>query len=728
MRGRRRGLNPTKVVFVYILGFFLVCFHQADRLADWFDDLALESEGLSSEIAFLTSAFLREDILPRGPAAMNAAEERLLAKIPRGGLLGHRPEPEPSSPYQAEALIPPPSGFNPGRPDSGAETPGWIEGPPPADSEETRLAALPRGAPALEDNRVFNPARVLLLGDSMMLEGLGPQLQRELKKHEGLVVNRDGEYGTGLVRLDNFDWLAYFDQMLLKYRPDLVIITIGGNDTQDMIQPGQKRIFLGSDDWNRIYIERAADLLRRAAAKGVGVFWVGLPIMGQEPYNSRVIKINALAQEACEAAPNCRFWDSWLSVADGGGNYATFLPDAQGKSVRVRAGDKIHLTEAGGRIMMGKFLADSAAWADYEQKRPGAAELEAAAEERPPAPLASPAATPPEAASPPADGRTTGGPGPAPAPLNQPAETHADDFEDEELEIIEEWPGGLSAPPLTTEPPSPAPSAGGEARPEKYGPAAELREYSFPSVIRGRETAYYLAIPRSGPERPGPFPVVFLLHGAWDGHDAWAKQMGAETLATLADSFGLILVMPDGEPFGWYLDGRETAIESYLIRELRPHVFQSQPLADPRRVGISGLSMGGHGALTLALKHPGLFKAVGAMSAVTDLAAHAGSGHALNHQLNIERVLGPAGREGRNWRGHSARGLTETKPEVLHSVPIILSVGRGDKLTLAENQAYHRLLTDMGIEHVYQESPGGHDWAYWSAQLPIHLDFMADHL
>lgn len=671
IRSRRRGLNPTKIVFVYCLALALVCIHQAGRVADWFEDLALSREGTISEVSFKVASFFRDRIDPWGPSQLNRAENWVLALF------------TPGSSSRSVLRDPQPLGFNltppaPDRPDQdrpdspkpGSDrTPSEVPPihwaldarpilPTPPSSEPgagQQMAALPpRGHPA-DQARVFNPARVLLLGDSMMLEGLGPPLQRELKKNEGLAVFRDGRYGTGLVRLDNFDWLAYFDQMLEKYIPNLVILTLGANDTQDMVEEG-RRLPVGGQDWTELYARRVADLLNRAEARGVRVFWVGLPIMGREPYGTRTNHINQVVEAVCRVAANCRYWDSRLSVADAKGQYATYLSDEQGRSQRIRKQDLIHLTEAGGRIMADKFLAETASWADYIQKIPAG---DAAGAER-----------------------------------------------------------SNTLQPL-------APSAGegdDEGEPELVG---RLTRHSFFSKLRGKETDYLVASPEPA---AGRRPVVFLLHGAWDGYNTWAEHLGPETLAQAAAQRGLILVMPDGEQFGWYLDGRETAIESYLMDELLPRILSERPDADPERLGLVGLSMGGHGALTLALKHPETFKAVGSMSGITDLSAHAGRRHQVDPTLKIDRVLGPLGAEGQNWRPHSALGLTEQAPEKLAGRPLILSVGTGDRLTLAENRAYHDLLARLEIEHVYLEGPGGHGWDYWTAQLPIHLDFMADKL
>ncbi len=691
---RRRGLSPITIIFVYIFALLLVVWHQSNRLAAWLDDFAINREGLVSELAFTASSFISQEIWPHGPLQLNTFEDRFLAFFGAQTKFG-APNPttelaseqtkEERSPFSE--LSPKPSADNlltsaeasSANPSSSVPS----SSAPALSSEQMVKAALAAfdfwhsyslrlsnlssditTAPPVLEKTKLNPSKVLLLGDSMMLEGLGPPLQQILKKNDGLTVVRDGRYGTGLVRLEVFDWLNYFDQILTKHQPDLVILTVGANDTQDMVPPGQRRVRVASEKWNEIYKERVKDLLQRAEQKGVHVFWVGLPIMGRQPYGERVVNINRLTEEVCQAETNCRFWDSWLSVADSEGKYSTFLPGPNGKTLRVRAKDAIHLTESGGRIMAEKFLVDTVDWADYEQKTEevteDASELES--------------------------GNSEGG-----------------------GQVVEDKPI--------------APSGGeGESTTELEG---EFLERSFYSAVRGKEVPYFVAQPSA---ETNSYPVVFLLHGAWDSAAVWAERLGPQKLSAWAAKYGLIIVMPDGEPFGWYLDGPDSKIETYLMSELYPQVMAAEQRANPKQVGILGLSMGGHGALTLALKHPAQFQAVGALSAVTDLALHAGNRHPADDDLKIENVLGEPGEKGSHWRKFSAYGITEAKPELWGGRPLSLSVGRADSLTLAENRSYHQLLQSLGIEHQYRESEGGHTWDYWALWLPQQLEFLSEEL
>ena len=684
MRLKRRGLSPAKISMVYVIALFLVAWHQAGQLAGWFNNVALSHEGAISEAAFSAAIFLEEDIAPYGPNQLNQGEDWVVDFF--ASFLNEKKVEAPASPVtqqaneeSQEAATTPTSDYlealNPRAPKVPSDTliikpplrDPVVVASPPSEEGLSQLPVEPVKTPETSAKLVSN---ILLLGDSMMLEGLGPPLQRELKKIPGLTVKRHGRYGTGLARLDTFDWLSYFGQMLDTYNPGLVIITLGANDTQDIVIDG-RRLHVGQKSWNEVYAQRVAALLQIASERNVIVIWVGLPIMGQEPYGSRAANINKQTQMVCDRTAGCRFWDAWLSVADEKGKYSVYLPDGQGKTIRARSKDAIHLTESGGRIMATQFLDDLKKWVDFTPKAPSKDKVK---------------------------NETTNNNGAKPQPK-----------------------ASLSI----------APSAGeGDTESSVVG----LEKINFFSEIRQKNTPLILVRPSAEANdgsSGGPWPVVFMLHGAWDGPQTWVNNMGADALVELANEFNILLVLPDGEPFGWYLDGQETKIESFLVDELLPAIL-SRPEADKTRVGILGLSMGGHGALSLALKHPSIFKAAGSMSGVLDLTAHAGGGknRSLDAQLGLDKVLGPAGAQGERWKASSVRGLTESlgQTEGWGQRPLIISVGLEDHLTLAENKAYHQLLLKQNQEHIYIEEIGGHSWDFWSAQVPIHLEFISKKL
>ncbi|MBF0528185.1 MAG: DUF459 domain-containing protein [Deltaproteobacteria bacterium] len=200
------------------------------------------------------------------------------------------------------------------------------------------------------------PKTILIVGDSMIMEGFGVALQRAMKGFTGLNVVREGRYSTGLTRPDYFDWTPYLKELIQKHQPDVLVISLGANDPQDILDENRKRFFVASEGWNALYGTRARDLLKIPAEKGIVTFWVGLPIMGPAVYSTRIQNLNSVVQSACASNPLSFFVDTWLTLADASQKYTSYLRDATGKSIRIRASDNIHVTEAGGEIMVQQFL------------------------------------------------------------------------------------------------------------------------------------------------------------------------------------------------------------------------------------------------------------------------------------------------------------------------------------------------------------------------------------
>jgi S-formylglutathione hydrolase FrmB len=119
------------------------------------------------------------------------------------------------------------------------------------------------------------------------------------------------------------------------------------------------------------------------------------------------------------------------------------------------------------------------------------------------------------------------------------------------------------------------------------------------------------------PDARRSWPVLYLLHGAWDDYTAWTRQTRVADLTRDAD---VLVVMPEGGRAGFYSDwwnggaGGAPGWETFHLRELR-RILERGYGAGPRRV-IAGLSMGGFGALSYAARHPGMFRAAASYSGV----------------------------------------------------------------------------------------------------------------
>jgi len=274
--------------------------------------------------------------------------------------------------------------------------------------------------------------------------------------------------------------------------------------------------------------------------------------------------------------------------------------------------------------------------------------------------------------------------------------------------------------PVPTPPPSRWNDDGELLLPAEFT-ESELRSHH--SKARGRDVQFWAFVPR--PERPDDdFPVLYLLHGAWGGQDDWRQHARAQ-LEDLAERYGVIVVTPDGDPFGWYLDSpvdADSAIETWLIHELIPHIEASDlpVMRGPEHRSIAGLSMGGHGAFVLALRNPGTFASTSSMSGILDITTHPKS-------WELPERLGPLSRENRPlWEAHSATLLLRDMAEP--PLPLLFTVTTGDSAAYAENLALHEELGRREFPHEYTEEAGGHTWDYWSSIIDEHVAFHAEYL
>ena len=218
---------------------------------------------------------------------------------------------------------------------------------------------------------------------------------------------------------------------------------------------------------------------------------------------------------------------------------------------------------------------------------------------------------------------------------------------------------------------------------------------------------------------PGPFAVLYLLHGQSDNHTTWTRRTSIERYV---EGLPLIVVMPNGAR-GWYSDSHAdpfAAYESYLLRDLLPFVDRTFHTRASRagRV-IAGLSMGGFGAVKLALKHPELFCAAashsGAFLAPEDWDS-AGSSPEMG------RIFGKGAKGGPDDVFALAERAVPSRLPALR-----LDCGHEDYL-LDRNRRFHRHLDIHGIPHEYAEHPGAHDWTYWDKHVRETIVFFSQAL
>ena len=248
-------------------------------------------------------------------------------------------------------------------------------------------------------------------------------------------------------------------------------------------------------------------------------------------------------------------------------------------------------------------------------------------------------------------------------------------------------------------------------------PVAEIQTNSDNAL--DKVTSAMVILPDS--RHPGPFPVLYLLHGLAGNHASWVRNSSLERY--VAD-LPLIVVMPDGGR-SFYTDALanpRSAFETYLVRDLIGFVdrlFRTLP----GRAGrvIAGFSMGGYGALKLALKHPDLFCAAASHSGAVDFASDAPwPDDAVRREF--EPIFGPRARGGpEDLFAIATRADRATLPALRIDCGV-------DDVLIAPNRRFHQHLDTLGVPHAYAEYPGAHDWAYWDLHVQETIAFVAREL
>lgn len=218
-------------------------------------------------------------------------------------------------------------------------------------------------------------------------------------------------------------------------------------------------------------------------------------------------------------------------------------------------------------------------------------------------------------------------------------------------------------------------------------------------------------------------PIVVLMHGVYGSHWAWALKGAAHVTAARLIASGavppMVLAMPSdglwGDGSGYVRhDGEDGGqdFERWIVEEVPAAAAQlcggcsaQSPLL------LAGLSMGGFAALRLAGKYADRVAAAAAHSAVTDVAE-------LDSLIEETRADWSALPGDRTVLA-ALTGAGTTLP------PLRFDCGRDDPF-IESNRALHQALEARGIDHVYAEAQGGHEWSYWMREFEQTLRFFGD--
>lgn len=198
-----------------------------------------------------------------------------------------------------------------------------------------------------------SPVRVLLTGDSLM-EGLGPQMKRELAGYGNLELIPIGKKSTGLSRPDFYNWPQVLKEHLEKDRPQIVVMWVGTNDPQNIYgmtglgEPCSKA-------WQRAYWGKIREIIALVRQYKAQFIMMGPPVMKEEELDGQLVAINRLMEWTCRKA-GVGFLDTRPILADRKGRYqqSGLMPDGRNAVLRTR--DDVHITADGNALVMRVLL------------------------------------------------------------------------------------------------------------------------------------------------------------------------------------------------------------------------------------------------------------------------------------------------------------------------------------------------------------------------------------
>jgi putative tributyrin esterase len=240
-----------------------------------------------------------------------------------------------------------------------------------------------------------------------------------------------------------------------------------------------------------------------------------------------------------------------------------------------------------------------------------------------------------------------------------------------------------------------------------------LRDDSVESAALGRTMKYRVLVPEDYEKSQRRYPVLYLLHGLGGDYTDWTTR---SNVAEYSRTLPLIIVMPDGHN-AWYTNSEEGAYETYLLTDLPADVIKKYRTINSRYGrAVAGLSMGGFGALKMALKRPAMFAVAGSFSGAFAATRH-GELERLISKPEVERlarIFGPADSATRKENDLFALAAS-VKPG---GAPYVyLDCGTADNTLIDANREVVAALHKSGAAYEYHEVAGAHSWDYWDRRL-----------
>ena len=210
-------------------------------------------------------------------------------------------------------------------------------------------------------------------------------------------------------------------------------------------------------------------------------------------------------------------------------------------------------------------------------------------------------------------------------------------------------------------------------------------------------------------------PVLYLLHG-FNGHAKTWIQIRPD-LPEIADRDGIIFICPDGGHDSWYWNSpldKNNRYETFVSSELIDYVDKHfATIADRSKRAITGLSMGGHGAMWLGIRYQDVFGGAGSTSGGLDI-------RPFPNNWNMKKYIGERDENLEVWNNHTVINQLDRIKD--GDLAIIIDCGVDD-FFYGVNKAVHERLLEQKVSHDFIVRPGAHNVAYWKNSIGYQIKF-----
>lgn len=259
----------------------------------------------------------------------------------------------------------------------------------------------------------------------------------------------------------------------------------------------------------------------------------------------------------------------------------------------------------------------------------------------------------------------------------------------------------------------------------------EVEGLHFHSSVLGQNVCYSVVLPDGYSRVDKYYPVLYMFHGIGGDNSSWLEYGNVARLMQRLSDDGIInqfiIVIPDGYQ-SYYSDAVDGSFsyETFFTKEFIPYIdSRYRTLANAQCRSVAGFSMGGFGALSIALRHRDMFGSVISLSAsIRTDAQYTMEGPQDEWDFQWGRIFGGKGLEGKArltsyYLSRSPYHIFEKTPALAFlNFGIMLDIGDKEKSLCSSNEELHWLLSQKGIRHEWEVRQGGHDFDCWNAALP----------